>query len=76
MRNIIQQRLADAISMDLPELIERESRLHEIPMINLSEEATIEKDGVTIELVPAWKWLLDKMFWSRPSMISTGLTFS
>ena len=30
-------------------------------LINLSEEATIEKNGVTLELVPAWKWLLHKM---------------
>ena len=27
-------------------------------LINLSEEATIAKNGVSIELVPAWKWLL------------------
>jgi len=31
MRNIIQQRLADAVSMDIPALVEREYRLPEIP---------------------------------------------
>ncbi len=30
-------------------------------LINLSEEATIEINGVTIQMVPAWKWLLDKV---------------
>jgi len=31
MRSIIQQRLADAVSMDIPPLVEREYRLPEIP---------------------------------------------
>jgi len=31
MRSIIQQRLADAVSMDIPALVEREYRLPEIP---------------------------------------------
>jgi hypothetical protein len=31
MRNIIQQRLADAVSMDLPDLVERKYRLPQIP---------------------------------------------
>lgn len=30
-------------------------------LINLSEEATIKINGVSIQLVPAWKWLLHKM---------------
>ena len=34
----------------------------ELLLINLSEQAAIEKDGVIIKLVPAWKWLLDKMW--------------
>ncbi len=31
MRNIIQQRLADTVSMDLPDLVERKYRLPQIP---------------------------------------------
>jgi len=30
-------------------------------LINLSEEETIRINDVSIQLVPAWKWLLDKM---------------
>jgi len=33
----------------------------ELLLINLSEEETVEKNGVIMELVPAWKWLLDKI---------------
>jgi len=29
-------------------------------LINLSEKETVEMEGVTIQLVPAWEWLLDK----------------
>ena len=27
-------------------------------IITYDEEETIEKDGLTIEVIPAWKWLL------------------
>ena len=52
-----------------PSTLERQCRaladLHtelgdiEMLLINLSEEATIEKAGPTIRLIPTWKWLLD-----------------
>jgi len=29
-------------------------------LINLSEETTIDMNGVSIRMIPAWKWLLDK----------------
>jgi predicted AAA+ superfamily ATPase len=32
----------------------------EFLLINLSEKETVEMKGVTIQLVPAWEWLLDK----------------
>jgi predicted AAA+ superfamily ATPase len=28
-------------------------------LLNLSEESSITRDGFTIEVLPAWKWLLD-----------------
>jgi hypothetical protein len=27
--------------------------------LNLSEETSIAREGMTIEILPAWKWLLD-----------------
>jgi len=31
----------------------------ELLLLNLSEESSITRDGFTIEVLPAWKWLLD-----------------
>jgi len=44
MRNIVQQHLVDA----------------EFLLINLSEEDVITINGISVKLIPAWKWLLDK----------------
>jgi hypothetical protein len=29
-------------------------------LINVSEETTIHFDNITVQVIPAWKWLLDK----------------
>jgi len=31
----------------------------ELLLLNLSEESTVTREGLTIEILPAWKWLLD-----------------
>ncbi|MBL7179305.1 MAG: hypothetical protein ABIK98_15780 [Pseudomonadota bacterium] len=90
MKSVIQQRLTDAVSTDVPELLERngtcqviqvsadvsnpitrereyralfkassESPGADFQLINLSEEADVDEDGVTVHTLPAWKWLLD-----------------
>jgi hypothetical protein len=70
LRGIIQQRLADDVSREFPKLTERECRVlldahsvapdAELILVNLGEEATLELDGVPIQLVSTRKWLLDK----------------
>ena len=34
--------------------------LKRLLVITYSEEDTFEKDGLTVEIVPVWKWLLDE----------------
>jgi len=29
-------------------------------LVNVSEEATVHLDNITVDVIPAWKWLLDK----------------
>ena len=33
-------------------------KLRKAVIVTYDEEETIEKDGLTIEVVPVWKWLL------------------
>ena len=103
MRNIIQQRLADAVSMDIPvqryehqcaekadptsyqkfrrtlhlsadigNFLTRERERRALRdassiwpnanfiLINLVEEAEINLNNITVSIIPAWKWLLNK----------------
>lgn len=37
----------------------RDEKGASLPLLNLSEETSIAREGMTIEILPAWKWLLD-----------------
>ncbi|RPJ04463.1 MAG: ATP-binding protein [Deltaproteobacteria bacterium] len=64
-----QQAIQVAADISNAETLERETRAlveagrtvkgAELLLLNLSEESSITRDGFTIEVLPAWKWLLD-----------------
>jgi predicted AAA+ superfamily ATPase len=37
----------------------RDAKGAELLLLNLSEESSITREGLTIAILPAWKWLLD-----------------
>jgi hypothetical protein len=52
---------SDTREREIRALVEagRDTKGAELLLLNLSEESSITREGLTIEILPAWKWLLD-----------------
>jgi hypothetical protein len=52
---------SDTREREIRALVEagRDTKGAELLLLNLSEESNITREGLIIEILPAWKWLLD-----------------